>query len=371
MQKVRKKVGIITFHASHNYGSCLQAYAMQEILKKLEFDPEIINFRTDRQKDMYTVFTKRKGLKYILKNLTHLFYFFPLRKKYKKFEEFINGEYVLSAKEYSNCSQLEMEQFNYDAFIAGSDQIWNPLPRDFDWAYYLTFVKEKPKIAYAPSFGPFFGKSDKEKLKEIIKQVETFNSVSVREEKTIEYLKEYSDRDISLVLDPTLLLEQNDWLKLIDKKPIVKGEYILLYTLFSNPEINKIAKKLSKKLKMKVVTTNFSNQYDVFTPYKKLFGTGPKEFLNLLYNAKFVLATSFHGTVFSILFNKPFLVVNGDKDNRISTLLSIANLTERTVNLQNVDKKEKIALDVSFEGAQENIRLKREESIEYLKTALN
>ena len=141
MSNNKKDVGILTFHASHNYGSCLQAYALQKTVDKLGVSSEIINFRTDKQKDMYAVFTKRKGLKYLFKNLTHLLYYFPLKRKHKNFENFITNSYALSSNEYKTSKELEEASLPYNTFIVGSDQIWNPIPKDFDWAYFFTVYK--------------------------------------------------------------------------------------------------------------------------------------------------------------------------------------------------------------------------------------
>lgn len=369
MDKGKKSVGILTFHASHNYGSCLQAYALLKTVKKLGVNAEIINFRTDRQKDMYAVFTKRKGVKYFFKNLTHLFYYFPLRKKHEKFEKFINEEYELSKEQYKTIAELENADFAYDSFIVGSDQIWNPIPKDFDWAYFLTFTESK-KIAYAPSFGPFFGRADEKLLHSIADQIEKFSFVSVREYNAKNYLSKYTQKQIEVVLDPTLLVDKEEWMQLVENEPSVEGEYIFLYTLFSSAEINKIAKELAQKWKMKVVVSNFSNQYDVFTPYTKKFDAGPKDFLNLIYHAKFVLVTSFHGTVFSILFEKPFFAINGGKDNRISTLLTHTKLSERTIEIDNIDAKAETAFSIDFKVAKEELLKEREHSIEYLRMSL-
>lgn len=370
MNKKKKKVAILTYHASHNYGSCLQAYALQKVISGFGFQTEIINFRTKRQKDMYSIFTKRNGLRYFLKNVTHFLFYFPLKKKWARFEDFIEKSYVLSKQEMCDIEELKKAEFDYDYYVAGSDQIWNPLPIDFDWAYFLTFVKRGKKIAYAPSFGPFFGGGDNEILVQMVSEIEKFSSVSVRESSAKKTLELYTDKKIEVVLDPTLLLRKDKWIELIDSKPIEKGSYILLYTLFSSPEVNKIAKIISKKLKMKVVVTNFTNQYDVITSYKKRFDVGPKEFLNLVYNAKLVLVTSFHGTVFSILFERPFFAIGGDNDNRISNLLKKIGLENRTIDCQNIEDKIKDIFNINFEEANRILEQEREKSRDYLLKAM-
>ncbi|MBQ8658547.1 MAG: polysaccharide pyruvyl transferase family protein [Clostridia bacterium] len=370
MENGLKKVGILTFHASHNYGSCLQAYALQTTLKSLGVYPEIINFRTSRQKELYAVFTKKKGIMRFLKNLTHLLYFSSFKSKHNKFECFIKDEYVLSKKEYVSLNELEEEIFDYDVFLAGSDQIWNPFPSDFDWAYYLPFVRDVPKISYAPSFGPAIRKTDDERMKSLPERVANFSHISVREPQAKAYLESYVTKEVSVVLDPTLLLNKNEWLQLVDKTPIVKGDYIFLYTLYATPVINKIAKRLSKKWKIKVVVSNVSNQHDAINSFKKQFSTGPKEFLNLIYYAKFVLVTSFHGTVFSVLFEKPFFAINGEKDNRIFNLLSITGLKDRTVNLANVQEKANTAFQIDFSSVEKGLQKERRISFDFLRKAL-
>lgn len=149
-----KKVGTITFHAAHNYGSVLQAYALKKVINDLGFENEIINFRTDRQKDQYTPLTKRKGLKYMVKNSYFLLHYASRKRKYLKFEDFIN-RYLISSnqKVYSSMQELIENPPEYDCYISGSDQIWNTVPNDADMSYFLPFVKHTIKIAYAPSFG--------------------------------------------------------------------------------------------------------------------------------------------------------------------------------------------------------------------------
>ncbi len=148
-----KKAAIITFHASHNYGSMLQACALQSTVENMGIDCDIINLRTERQRDLYTVFTHRKGAKYIIKNLSHFVYYKPLTQKYNNFENFISSNMKLTENEYKTLEELQNADLQYDYYISGSDQIWNPVPADFYWSYYLPFVKNGKRIAYAPSFG--------------------------------------------------------------------------------------------------------------------------------------------------------------------------------------------------------------------------
>ncbi|MDD2476371.1 MAG: polysaccharide pyruvyl transferase family protein [Dysgonamonadaceae bacterium] len=365
-----KKVAIITFHSSHNYGSVLQAYALQNFILKLGYKCEIINFRTERQIDLYTVFTKRKGIKYLFKNASHLLYYKSLSKRYIKFEEFINNHLKLTDKTYRELSELEDANFDYDYYISGSDQIWNPVPADFDWAFYLAFVKKGKRISYAPSFGQLGSTGDGETKSLIRHYLSNYDSVSVRDYIAQGIVKEFINILPPITLDPTLLLKKEEWNGLVDQDYSANKEYIFFYTLSANKEIIKVAEILSKKLKLPIITSNFSNQYDVFSSYIKKFDTGPKDFLSLIKNAKLVLASSYHGTIFSILFNKPFYSFKGNQDARISYLLEITGLKSRSIDLSNIHEESNNAFNIDYNSANIRIEKEREKSLLFLKKAL-
>lgn len=364
------KTATITFHAAHNYGSNLQAYALQQTILSLGHSNEIINLRTDRQKDLYTVFTKRKGLKYVIKNLSHFFYYFPLKRAYRKFENFINTKLILT-QEFESEEDLMTAGFSYDAYICGSDQIWNPDPADFDWSYYLTFVKNGKKIAYAPSFGQLASTGNKDIERKISLALSSFDKISVREQGSANNVKLLTGKSIDIVLDPTLLISKDKWLHLIkDEKRLIKQDYIFFYTLFADPERMDIIKRVSKATGLPVVTSNFSNQYDVFNPFKKCYDAGPLDFLTLIRDAKLVVVSSFHGTVFSSLLNIPFFAIDGMTDARICTLLKLCGLENREITTKNVEEKCKEAFNIDFKIVNQRIEEARKFSIEFLKKNL-
>lgn len=366
-----RKTATITFHAAHNYGSNLQAYALQQTIQSLGYDNEIINLRTKRQKDLYTVFTKRKGIKYIIKNLSHLVYYFPLRRSYKKFEDFINHKLVLT-REYETEEELVNANLNYDVYIAGSDQIWNPIPADFDWSYYLTFVKNAIRLAYAPSFGQLASKGNEETRNRIADLLTRFDAISVREQGAADNVEHLIGSSPVIVLDPTLLLSRDTWLQLVkNKERIVKKDYIFFYTLFADKPRMNIIKRISKVTGLPVVTSNFSNQYDVFNPFIKCYDAGPLDFLTLIRDAKLVVVSSYHGTVFSILLNVPFFAIDGMSDARISTLLKIVGLEDREINSANVEEKCRDPFKIDFKMVNERLNEARSPSINFLKQSLS
>lgn len=366
-----KKVAIITFHAAHNYGSMLQAYALQTTIKDIGCECDVINFRTDRQKDLYTVFTKRKGIKYLLKNASHLLYYKSLKEKYDKFESFLDKHIKLTDMQYQSLEELENADFDYDYYISGSDQIWNPIPADFDWAYYLPFVKNGKRIAYAPSFGQLSSLGDEKTKAQISKYLYEYDRISVRESGSKRNVKELINKDVQVVLDPTLLLEKEKYDELVCKQTLVEGEFIFLYTLFATPEIIEVAKYFSKQLKLPIVVSNFSNQYDCINSFTKRFSSGPEEMLWFIKNARLVLASSFHGTVFSIIYKKPFYAIGGNTDARISTLLDITGLSARSIDKNNMKTKINQAFDISFDEAIQKLERERQTSMDYLRKALD
>lgn len=357
------KTATLTFHGSHNYGSMLQAYALQQVMTEVFGDNEIINFRSRRQKRMMRVISLRSSLGPILKDLTHILYYLPLKRKHGLFEEFLNTKLKLSDSEISIVKKEDLD--GYDIVCCGSDQIWNPGPEDFDLAYLLPYKLSAKKISYAASMGP--GRSEwPDVINRFPELLKDFHKISVREQGTKENVEKLSGRnDITVNCDPVFLLAKDEWINLIDQKPIIKENYIFLYTLFANSLIIDCAKALSKKHKMPVVISNYTNIHDLFSPFRKCLRTGPLEFLNLLYNAKMVVTSSFHGTAFSTILNKPFVTVNGINDNRILNLLHLTNLESRSV--ASADDIDNIEWDLDFATANQAIELERQKAFDYLK----
>lgn len=314
------KIGTITFHGAHNYGSMLQAFALQNAILELGHECEIINLRTPAQKQMYRIITGRMGIGPVLKDLSHLIFYRNLSKKHKRFERFL-AEHLCTTKEYTLCQELKDAAFDYDYVICGSDQIWKPGISDFDEAYLLPFVSCK-KLAYAPSYGPY--RPFPSKYIELFKKnLKDFKAISVREEGTRRILSESIGIDnIEVVCDPVFLLERDKWSALIPKLPVVKGKYIFFYSLFADAEMIRMAKVLSQRTGLPVVSSNFSTIHDLTSGFRKVLDVGPIEFLNLIKNAEIVCTSSFHGTALALILNKQIISLNGKSDNRINQILS-------------------------------------------------
>ena len=368
-----KKIATITFHASYNYGSNLQAYALQEYVKKLcnnNCEYKIINLRTDIQKNMYKSCFERDGLKNKIKRIVYFNQKKSLMKKKECFERFINEQLNLT-EEFNTLDQIKNANLDYDYYISGSDQLWNLEAKDFDWANYLEFTNIGKKISYAASFGPKAQCWNEEEKKRVKEDLLKYDTISVREQGSFKNVKELTGKNPEINIDPTMLLSKEDWEKVIPQEAIVKKDYILLYNLKGDKEIFKIAKSVSRELKMPIIVTRKGYKIETIYRFKKKYDVGPIEFLNLLKNAKLVLSSSFHGTVFSVLFNKPFFAINGAKDFRIRTLLEKMKLENRTVEINNIREKCNKAFDISFDESLKLLEEERAKSEKYLKKALD
>lgn len=369
-----KKVGILTFHASHNYGSMLQAYALQHFVDSIGLDSEIINYRTEVQKRMYVpIYKKENLLRRFIKFFTLFKYIGACHRKYRLFEDFMRKHMKLS-REYNTEEELAKANFDYDYYISGSDQIWNPICTDFSWAYFLSFVKKGKKIAYAPSMGAMRDEIPQSYIDKMRNYVSQYDALSVREEGTKRKLEKIlDDKDaIDIAVDPTLLLSSSDWENFVDKEPLVKGKYLFFYAPVFNVPTFEMARKIAQRLDLPIIIsqvygTEITYKYKDFNIHAAV---GPKEFLNLCKNATLVCGNSFHLIVFSILFKTPFFAINGMYDNRVKQLLTICNLQGRAISKDNFESLMSTPYEIDFSVIEKGLRDIQEKSKEFLVKAL-
>lgn len=326
-----KRVATITFHCSLNYGSALQAYALQQVLINHGYFNKIIDYYSaDYEQYRIIPRTVSSGN---LHRLAHNMYFF--RKYFKRvnaFEQF-QKKMLLRTERFDNWEKLHELNSKFDVFICGSDQIWNiDCTKGANPAYFLGFVNgDKTKIAYGPSLGKtqfrlFQDFSIAENL------VNNIDYLSVREANTIPVLKEICDKKIEHVADPTLLLNARQYPV---KRPKIKdkeNQFIFVYKLGPNSDLFSYANKLSaeKKLPIYYVTRSESRHTKKQVKGKDMFGCTPQEFLWLIQNARYVVTDSFHAVVFSTLFHKQFCAFNKESAAaRIPDFLSSINLLDR------------------------------------------
>lgn len=326
-----KRIGTITFHAAHNYGSNLQAYALQQFIAKItnnNYKYDIINFRPLSQINLYKNVFEKKDLKSIVKRFFFLRYKEQLYKREELFENFINNELNIT-NTYTNEEELNELSGKYDYYICGSDQIWNLSIADSSWAYFLEFTKSGKKISYAPSFGNRNQDLSEENYNRLKSNLKKFDNISVRDEYSKKLVKEVTGITPKILVDPTMLLDYDDWKKLINKEPIEKDKYIFLYDIKGNDETLNIAIELAKIYDLKIITPNLNRKRVHCKNIINKYDCGPYEFLNYIYNSEFVVTSSFHGTVFSLLLKKNFIVTDFVNDNRLNTLCKTFNLDNK------------------------------------------
>lgn len=371
-----KKVGLATCFLD-NYGACLQAYALSNTITSLGMECTILKY-TELEGYYGDSIAERVKNSTLYNTVRCL-----LDKKYRKtfklgkirrpnFQSFRKKYLPLSTEAYNEHSDLSDKGF--DAVVCGSDQIWNPT---FYGAcnpfYYLSFVpKGVSKIAYAPSIG--LSDIPECYTDDFKKYLSDFKAISVRENNAVELVKKYADKEAKWVLDPTMLLDGSAWSKLIDNK-IIEKPYIFCY-LFGTQDYYKDAiENIRNKTGLEVVIIPFSER-DLTNEYTKIYKAGPIEFLSLIKNAEYVLTDSFHATVFSLLFERPFYTLLRDNDNeeksmnsRIYSLLSMVDKQERCVLKNNVlDFKIEPILD--YGCVRSRLKQLRDDSINFLQNAL-
>ena len=354
-----KKVGILTFHDAHNYGAVLQAYALKEYIKQLGFNVKIINYHHYEIPDG---FAKKRKIDFAKVGL-HKFSYFDHCTRWEKFALFIN-ELTDNAREVY-ISEKELEKLNIDYWICGSDQIWNTdITHGFNKGFFLDFNTTGKKISYAVSMGiPSLEEKYEEEFK---KAVNSLDCISVREESLKEYVEKFTDKEIKRVIDPTLLLNPEDYDEIIEENPIV-GKYLLIYALGPDDRLTKIAQKIAKEKNLEIVELNDCKVSNYFC--KQISNAGPEEFLSLIKNADAVVTNSFHGTIFSILFKRDFYTITRlNRNSRMENILNIVDMRDRLID--NVEDLSKVK-NQDFEKAFENIQKVRESSIEFLKSALD
>lgn len=365
-----KKIGLMTWFSYDNFGSLLQCKATMKSVEKLGYEIELINYVP---KQSYSKIQNISIIlkKIILKIIKRFLYIFSKKdmKKISLNNMNIFRKNMKKSRLVLTKSDLFLLNKEYDSFICGSDQVWAPTV--YDENYFLSFVEDdNKKIAYAPSIGlPVIeNKFIKENMKKLISN---FIYLSTREEQGAKLIKDLIGKEAKVVLDPTLLLNKEDWEK--EMVDIKYENYILAYFLGDNKkyyiESQKIAKILNKQLLIIPTNNKDLNKKECIQD-----DLGPQEFISLINKADLVLTDSFHGTIFSINFHKPFITFkrfidnNLSQNSRIYNILKKLNLEELIFN--NNYKIIEYAKNIDYKLVEEKLLKLRNESLNFLKDSL-
>ena len=361
------KTGLVTFYHIHHYGALLQAYATERSVERCGSQCEIVDYYVNQNNDL---FRRPTGLGSAAADVHTALHYAPLKARYQRFEDFSRQYLRISGHRFQSVEELKSAELPYDVILSGSDQIWNPkiFPDGrFDPVFFGAFSRRR-KIAYAPSFGiPHVPEGMEEELRGYLAG---FSHVSVRERQGQVIVEEVTGKTVPVVLDPTLLLDREEW-GAIAQPPADKG-YILCYCISKPGALSPYIHALAEKTGLPVVQLCGIRQ-KVHPKAKCVLDAGPAEFLGLFQNASYVCTNSFHGTVFSVQFQKPFFTavapseLAAPESSRTFSILSRLGLTGRIIG-----KGDTAGLDDAIDWASVDRRLEeaRQSSLTYLRAAL-
>ena len=380
-----KKIGIVTFHRSHNCGSIMQSYAMQETLKGYGYQPEFIDFATKGQKELYSVFRPlkfnsfRKFAKSVYKNSIGAVLYNRAKQNWTSYDKYLLKHLNVSEKSYIDNAELIEEELAYDKYLTGSDQVWNVSIDDYDDTYFLNFVHSHPKIAYAVSQGAKDIRAYAIDPQKIAKYIKDIDFVSTREENGQKWLNGLTGEKYPVVLDPTLLHSQSEYTDIEEPHGvpgIESGKYIFVYAAPLSQEFMKQIRKYAKQHDLKIVIWHndiWLKRHGWLTGVKCPKGQNPGKYLDLIKNAKFVCTSSFHGVAFSTIYRKNFVVLENEgmragQDDRMTGFLKRLYLFDRIVSLSQFNSK--MNEQVNYESFNSELLKQQQISHKFLLNAL-
>lgn len=359
------KIGILTVPFNNNYGGFLQAFALKRVLESMGHKVMIINRRRNRTRTLRSILGDLLRCLHILEDK---------QKKLSKYTDQFQKKYLFpyTKKYYSSQELRDCVKYQFDAVIVGSDQVWRY--RYFtDWVddFFCNFLEGTniPHFSYAASMGTDEMEYSQNKIEICSKLLKGFRAVSVREESSVKLLRDYFGvENAQVVLDPTLLLDKQIYVDLFkDKYTKSERPYIFTYILDDSEEIKQSIEDFSHKMKMPVVNikaqTGDISEIDVIEPVEK--------WLSSIYYADYVITDSFHGTVFSLIFNKQFVVYGNIQRgmSRMQDLLNRVELTDRLLTSNDAAGK-KVMQPINWDSVNNRMILYKDSSMTFLKNAL-
>ncbi len=366
-----KKLGIITYHRVRNFGSVLQAFGLYKYLENQGYNTEIIQYEPEGHRTRKEFFGVPNTS--LIKKVIYLLASFPMRTKlhfiYKKFRK---KHLKMSDHIYFSKHDFIEKKCKYDVYITGSDQVWNSrynaLNDTIGYAYYFDFTEDEEKrIGYSVSFGE--ESLDMSANPKISQLVNRYSHIGVREKSGLAKLESLGFNHAVHTIDPTLLLTKNDWAELFEDTKI-KEPYLLIYDpqRADSEKFKEYALYIAKRYGLKIV--KISKEYIKPAWVDIVIYPSVNQWLTLVNNADYVLTNSFHGIAFCVNFQKEFCCIRANSaNNRVTEFLDFMNLNDRFVTTieeceNNLSKK------IDYSDVSERISKLRNESCEYLKTAI-
>ena len=355
------KVGIVTFHFVNNFGGALQAYALKTACEELGAEAHLVDYHQwfIRFTDAVRMFPIAKNPQVIISGFRTMGQRLGRRRKFSAFHK----DYLSLSRKYSCSRAIENHPPGYDKYICGSDQIWNSfITCGLSRAYFLTFEKDTAnKFAYAPSFGS--ADISVKMSKRMARLIKMLGAVSVRESEGVDIVEKMTGKRPPQLIDPSFLISTEKWEKLSEascyEKPF--NEYILVYIMQKDDTVYEYARRLRERYGLPVVEIGRYGYRAHFVD-ECIVDLGPLEFVSLFRNATHVCTNSYHGIIFSIVFNKKLCIIPCKRfTSRIDSLLKL-------VGIDLPDDRDALELDVSYdrESALKHISEERDKAIDYL-----
>ena len=378
------KIGVLTQPLLSNYGGILQAYALQKALKDQGHEARIIDIHYKKNWfwDFFKSTCKRVLNIVLFRTFDNNFILYPNK---KEFNGIYKNNLVFITKNFDKTKRLNclkhystIAEYNFEAIIVGSDQVWRPEYSPAMPNYFLDFLvdnKSIKKITYAASFGVDYWNFSERETETYSKLVQDFNAVSVREDSAVLLCKENFNLDTTQVLDPTLLLSIEDYENLIDKEESsVLLPSLFCYVLDDAPEKKAIIEFLSTELNLTPNLIDMKIKYKSINKINLNKSVHPSigNWINGFKTAEYIVTDSFHGMVFSILFNKQFIIIgNVDRGmSRFTSLLKLLQLESRLVFSLDQLSTDKINEPIDYIAVNKIITKEKKKSLEFLATAL-
>ncbi len=360
------KVGIVTYHKALSYGACLQAFATSYVItNKMNCIAEFIDYENkfeSRQKGWG--FLIKGSPKEVVMTLVKRILFKNEKCKKRAFLDFLKYQELSSV--HTNVID-DLNYLKYDILVVGSDQVWNPkISNGIDDVFLLDFGKTSKKISYSSSMGGYILNEDEKR--HFKNKLSHFDYISVREKHTKNQISSLVNKNIRILLDPTLLISGHEWRQIVSQHTIhykfEKNKYILAFTIGEiGEEIINAYNYFSKKLGLPIYRIML-NTYKPEGIDKVISGATPYEFIDLIDNARFVITNSFHGTAFSINLNTSFVQIPVKNNNqRMSELLNFVGLKEQSLIENDFSN---IRFEIDFDEVNKKLDKKRNDDLNWL-----
>lgn len=353
------KYGLITIHATQNYGSLLQTFSTYKAIHSMNRDITLVDYRNDAITGREIPFSDRPVKTPV--DLAKKFLWGPdQKKKYDGIFEFLNTHTNLSRR--YNHSNIKESNEEFDAFITGSDIVWGTNITGQDMTYFLDFADEsKRKIAFSSSIGTRWTQEETEKIKPLL---ERYEMISVREHLAATWVGELLGTDVPVTCDPTMLWDAEFWNAFVQNDYIPKKKYVLIYAV--NPDKKNIIDGIAyaKQNGLRAYFVNF------YSPVKGTETVRPitvEQWITLFANAETVFSASYHGLLFSLYFHRPVFFYNRGEKSRMISLAKELHIENREGTKENIILKEPI----DFEYTDRVFEEKRKFSWQYLRRYLS